>query len=65
MISFLIVLVRLMMAPANTSTEIIFSLNWTFHRMFPSARVYKNLGELTFYGNTLRTLIEKIECQIN
>ena len=53
------------MAPANTSTEIIFSLNWTFHRMFPSARVYKNLGELTFYGNTLRTLIEKIECQIN
>ena len=47
------------MVPANTSTEIIFSLNWTFHRMFPSARVYKSLGELTFYGNTLRTLIEK------
>ena len=57
--SYVIVFVRLMMVPANTSTEIIFSLNWTFHRMFPSARVYKNLGELTFYGNTLRTLIEK------
>ena len=57
--SFLIVSLRLMIVPANTSTEIIFSLNWTFHRMFPSARVYKNLGELTFYGNTLQTLIEK------